>query len=184
MTVEISDLKHLEKVIKSLRGVDGVLDVETRGQGRVAGRSGSGSTPARATDLSALVAAIASISTRASLGSRATCTVARAGYGSGKIRAVHLVHRREVVHVGEKDRRPDDVGERQAAGFEERADDCRARGGSARRCRRRPSVPVAGSSGTWPETNSSWPARTAGEYGPIAFGASGLEIACSCVDRR
>jgi GTP pyrophosphokinase len=28
MTVEISDLKHLEKVIKSLRGVEGVLDVE------------------------------------------------------------------------------------------------------------------------------------------------------------
>jgi (p)ppGpp synthase/HD superfamily hydrolase len=28
MTVEISDLKHLEKVIKSLRSVDGVLDVE------------------------------------------------------------------------------------------------------------------------------------------------------------
>jgi GTP pyrophosphokinase len=28
MTVEISDLKHLEKVMKSLRGVDGVLDVE------------------------------------------------------------------------------------------------------------------------------------------------------------
>jgi guanosine-3',5'-bis(diphosphate) 3'-pyrophosphohydrolase len=28
MTVEISDLKHLEKVIKSVRGVDGVLNVE------------------------------------------------------------------------------------------------------------------------------------------------------------
>jgi guanosine-3',5'-bis(diphosphate) 3'-pyrophosphohydrolase len=28
MTVEIDDMKHLEKVIKSLRGVDGVLDVE------------------------------------------------------------------------------------------------------------------------------------------------------------
>jgi GTP pyrophosphokinase len=28
MTVEINDLKHLEKVIKSLRGVDGVLNVE------------------------------------------------------------------------------------------------------------------------------------------------------------
>ena len=28
MTVEISDLKHLEKVIKSLRAVNGVLDVE------------------------------------------------------------------------------------------------------------------------------------------------------------
>jgi GTP pyrophosphokinase len=28
MTVEINDLKHLQKVIKSLRGVDGVIDVE------------------------------------------------------------------------------------------------------------------------------------------------------------
>jgi len=27
MTVEISDVKHLQKVIKSLRGVEGVLDV-------------------------------------------------------------------------------------------------------------------------------------------------------------
>ena len=31
VTVEISDLKHLEKVIKSLRGVEGVLDVERAG---------------------------------------------------------------------------------------------------------------------------------------------------------
>ena len=30
MTVEISDLKHLEKVIKSLKGVDGVLGVDAR----------------------------------------------------------------------------------------------------------------------------------------------------------
>src|SRR5215831_10247808 len=37
VTVEISDLKHLERVIKSLRGVDGVLDVErTGGAGRPA----------------------------------------------------------------------------------------------------------------------------------------------------
>jgi (p)ppGpp synthase/HD superfamily hydrolase len=28
MTVEISDLKHLEKVMKSVRGVEGVLNVE------------------------------------------------------------------------------------------------------------------------------------------------------------
>ena len=28
VTVEISDLKHLERVMKSLRGVDGVVDVE------------------------------------------------------------------------------------------------------------------------------------------------------------
>jgi GTP diphosphokinase / guanosine-3',5'-bis(diphosphate) 3'-diphosphatase len=46
MTVEIRDLKHLEKVIKSLRGVDGVIGVErggeparSRGPGRP-GRSG------------------------------------------------------------------------------------------------------------------------------------------------
>jgi GTP pyrophosphokinase len=31
MTVEINDVKHLEKVIKSLRGVEGVLDVERGG---------------------------------------------------------------------------------------------------------------------------------------------------------
>ena len=34
------------------------------------------------------------------------------------------------------------------------------------------SRPVAGSMGTWPEMNSSCPARSAGEYGPMAFGAS------------
>jgi (p)ppGpp synthase/HD superfamily hydrolase len=28
MTVEISDVKHLQKVIKSLRSVDGVVEVE------------------------------------------------------------------------------------------------------------------------------------------------------------
>ena len=28
VTIEINDLKHLEKVITSLRGVEGVLDVE------------------------------------------------------------------------------------------------------------------------------------------------------------
>jgi GTP pyrophosphokinase len=42
MTVEISDLKHLEKVMKSLRGVDGVLGVERAGRDRAdgAGRAG------------------------------------------------------------------------------------------------------------------------------------------------
>jgi (p)ppGpp synthase/HD superfamily hydrolase len=28
MTVEINDVKHLQKVIKSLRSIEGVLDVE------------------------------------------------------------------------------------------------------------------------------------------------------------
>ncbi len=40
VTVEISDLKHLEKVIKSLRGVDGVLGVERAGRAGGAGYPG------------------------------------------------------------------------------------------------------------------------------------------------
>jgi GTP diphosphokinase / guanosine-3',5'-bis(diphosphate) 3'-diphosphatase len=32
MTVEISDVKHLEKVLKAVRGVDGVLGVERTGR--------------------------------------------------------------------------------------------------------------------------------------------------------
>src|SRR6185436_15326570 len=43
--------------------------------------------------------------------------------------------------------------------------------------------PVAGSMGIWPEMNSSCPARTAGEYGPMAAGASGLETACFIIER-
>ncbi len=35
VTVEISDLKHLEKVIKSLRGVDGVIGVERTSSARL-----------------------------------------------------------------------------------------------------------------------------------------------------
>ena len=73
VTVEIKDVKHLEKVIKSLRRVDGVLDVE-RGDERA--RADRRAASRRA--------AMASISTRTSRGSRATCTVARAGYGAVK----------------------------------------------------------------------------------------------------
>ena len=40
VTLEISDLKHLEKVIKSLRSVDGVLDVERAGGAGGVGRAG------------------------------------------------------------------------------------------------------------------------------------------------
>jgi GTP pyrophosphokinase len=32
VTVEISDLKHLERVIKSLKSVNGVIDVERAGR--------------------------------------------------------------------------------------------------------------------------------------------------------
>mgnify|MGYP003345248538 CR=1 FL=1 len=39
VTIEISDLKHLERVIKSLRDVDGVLDVERAAGGVAGGRA-------------------------------------------------------------------------------------------------------------------------------------------------
>src|SRR5262249_15783276 len=45
MTVEINDLKHLEKVIKSLRGVEGVLGVERAGRpGSVRGAAQAGAS--------------------------------------------------------------------------------------------------------------------------------------------
>jgi GTP pyrophosphokinase len=40
MTVEISDMKHLEKVMKSLRAVDGVIDVERAGRAGRVGEAG------------------------------------------------------------------------------------------------------------------------------------------------
>ncbi len=42
LTVEISDLNHLEKVIKSLKGVNGVLDVSVGGRDRWVGREWCG----------------------------------------------------------------------------------------------------------------------------------------------
>src|SRR5207253_1237959 len=44
------------------------------------------------------------------------------GVGLREILSVNLVDRAEVVHVGEKDRGADDVGERAIGGFEQRAD--------------------------------------------------------------
>ena len=40
------------------------------------------------------------------------------------------------------------------------------------------SVPVAGSSGIWPEQKRNGPATIAWEYGPMAAGAPGLATAC------
>ena len=83
VTIEISDLKHLEKVIKSLRG-----------SGRRAGSRAGGSGGGGRARPGLSVTAMTSISTRASFGRRATCTVARAGYGSREVASVDLVHRR------------------------------------------------------------------------------------------
>ena len=77
MTVEISDLKHLEKVIKSLQGRGRSARRRTGGPG--GGSSWLGARCRRCRSRPLLVDAITSISTRASFGSRATCTVARAG---------------------------------------------------------------------------------------------------------
>ena len=76
VTVEISDMKHLEKVMKSLRGIPGVrLGGPGAGgaAGSVAGRPGAGYR-----------IAMTSISTRTSRGRRATWMVVRAGAGAAK----------------------------------------------------------------------------------------------------
>ena len=77
MTVEISDVKHLQKVIKSLRQYRVVSWMSSR----------ASAVAPRLDVISAqfeLKRAITSISTRASLGSRAAWTVARAGAGDEK----------------------------------------------------------------------------------------------------
>ena len=116
-----------------------------------------------------------SISTRASFGRRATCTVARAGNGSREVLSVDLVHRGEVVHVGEEDRRAHDVGERQAAGLRAPRRCCRA---TRRVCAAMsPLDDLAG--GRIERHLSRDEQQLAGAnrlgIGPIAFGASGLE---------
>src|SRR5215470_9790726 len=46
------------------------------------------------------------------------------------------------------------------------------------------SAPVTGSRGTWPDTNTNGPARTAGEYAPAGVGTSGpSETGCHCRSR-
>ncbi len=145
MTVEISDLKHLEKVIKSLRGVEGVLGVERAGRARTGGVGWAVDGGRQMSDLPSLAPptrtiAIASISTRASLRQPRDLHGRARRIRLREVRAVDLVHRREVVHVGEEDRGAHDVGERQAAGFEHGAEVVEARGASARRCRPRSSA--------------------------------------------
>ena len=93
MTVQISDLKHLEKVMKSLKSVEGVLGVERsvrcrpkqgRSQSAISVRQRPIVRVARAEARAYEITAIASISTRASRGSLAACTVDRAGAGDEK----------------------------------------------------------------------------------------------------
>ena len=84
MTVQISDLKHLEKVMKSLKSVEGVLGVE---------RSRALTDHRDHVDLDARVARQP----------RGLDCGAR-GRRRREERPVHRVHRREVVHVGQIDR--------------------------------------------------------------------------------
>ncbi len=171
MTLEIRDLKHLEKVLKSLRKVPGVLDVERAREVGDSARSKRGSESActgssreaRSLTTVSRACTIASISTRTSFGRRATWTVARAGAGVPKNVGVDLVHRREVVHVGEVDGGLHDRVERRAGGRDDARRGSRGPAASGRGCRRRPAAPVGGSSGICPDTNRKSPARIAWE---------------------
>ena len=120
--------------------------------------------------------AIASISTLKPFGSAATSTVERAGGGSGKKPGVHAVHRREVIHVGEEDRRLDDVGEARTGRVEHRPEvrSVRSVSSSIVPCR---TSWVAGSMAPWPAQKTRSPATMAWLYGPTAAGAFVVEIA-------
>ena len=178
MTVEISDLKHLEKVIKSLRAVDGVIGVErTEGLDRQDG----GRAGLRPTCLPALVRR-----DRVDLdphvpGKPGDLNGRARRIRLGKVGAVDLVHRRRVVHVGQEHRRANDVGHRQSAGFEDRGDIVE-RPPRLNRDVAVDSSPVAGSIGICPARKSRFPARTACEYGPAGLGACGVETGVFTTD--
>ena len=104
MTVEINDVKHLERVIKSIKGVQGVLGVERTGAGVI-----RGADPSVRDQL---------IDHRDDVDFDAR--IAReSGHLHGRARRRRIddvarvdgVHRRELIHVGEEHRRADDVRE-------------------------------------------------------------------------
>ena len=95
-------------------------------------------------------AAIASISTRASLGRPATATVERAGNGLGEVLGVHVVHLAEVGHVRQKHRRLDDVVQRQPVGLKHRGEVREDLARLAVRRIPRPARRSPGSIGVWP----------------------------------
>ena len=105
MTVEISDVKHLEQVIKSIKGVQGVLGVErTRASVTICRRSIKHRDRRRFRRARRAAAAPPARSSAPAADRRRT--------------AVDLVHRREIIHVGQEHRRPHDVREAGARGAE------------------------------------------------------------------
>ena len=108
MTVEIKDVKHLEQVIKSVRGVDGVLNVE-RTAPIPEGASGSSAEDGDDVDFDAHVSRQPD-----DLHGRAR------GIRRGEVTGVDLVHRRELTEVDHEDRGADARWESRAGGGEQR----------------------------------------------------------------
>ena len=106
MTVEIKDVKHLERVIKSIKGVQGVLGVERTAQGLTRSHDGWSREDRDHIDLDPGVARQP----------RHLHRRARRRWVDD-VSAVHGVHRREIVHVREEHRGPDDVLEAGAGGL-------------------------------------------------------------------
>ena len=71
---------------------------------------------------------------------------------------VNFVHGLKIAHAGEENRGLDYVGKAQLRRFQEAAQYSRARDAFVRRCRRRRSGPLLGSSGIWPAQKSMRPA--------------------------
>ncbi len=119
MTVEIRDVKHLDKVIKSIKGIDGVLGVERttrQGVAQVAKRDSVGDARSlrnhcNRVDLDADV-------------TRQACHLHRGASGRRVhyVARVHGIHRREIVQVGQENRGADHVFPAHAGRLQQRAD--------------------------------------------------------------
>ena len=111
VTVEISDVQHLEKVIKSLKARERRAGCRAGGPGEAQRLMARRRTTRDDVDFDSRVARQPRRLDRRSR---------RVGFDEE--RPVDVVHRREIVHVGEKHRRAHHVRVGQSAAFEQRAD--------------------------------------------------------------
>ena len=177
MTVEISDVKHLQKVIKSLRSVEAC----GRGASRTRRRTPYARRGCQATSTPRCGQSQdgddVDLDARVLWQPRHLHGRARRG-GRREVGRVDLVHRGEVVHVGQIHRRADDLVEGGAGGLRESRRCSRRRGASGPRCRRRRRAGRRDRAESVPRRTAGRPGRDGLRYGTDGLGRRpGLETA-------
>jgi hypothetical protein len=125
MTVEISDVKHLERVIKSIKGVQGVLGSSGRLEPNTAGRLRIRPSTKLAGGPSG--SALFDYRNHIDLDARISWQRGNLHRRSGwrridDVAGVDCIHRSEFIHIREEDRGADDMREARACGRQQRAD--------------------------------------------------------------